>query len=147
MNVTCCFHCPSPNQTNQSPLIHFNQMMMALVCDNRLAPPSADPPEGKRCVWKSINPATLDPNAIILNPMWQCAVKRDGSQQSRLCCNESKRAAPVLHAIASTWSSCVKMLIQQLFLALCPAEGHKIHGADVQDAHTHMPRHLASKPA
>ena len=48
------------------------------------------------------------------------------------------RAAPIIHAIASAWSSCVEMPIQRrLFCVLCAATGHQICGADVQDAHAH----------
>ena len=68
----------------------------------------------------------------------RCAMKRNETrQQLRLCCDTSKRAALVLHVIASTWSSCGEMPIQRLFLALCAAQGHWICGADAQDAHAH----------
>ena len=89
-----------------------------------------------------IDPATFDPDSIILSPTWQCAVKQDRTRRSRLCCDGSKRAAPVLHVIASTWSSCVEMPIQRLFPALCAAEGHCTHGENVQDAHAHAEAHV-----
>ena len=50
---------------------------------------------------------------------------------------KNKRTASVLLAIASTWSSCVEMPTQRLFLASCATEGHQICGADVQDACAH----------
>ena len=56
--------------------------------------------------------------AIVLRPHWQYAVKRSGVRRSRMCANGSKRAAPGLHAVASTWSSCVELPIQRLFLGI-----------------------------
>ena len=63
--------------------------------------------------------ANLPKEAIILRPHWQYVVKRNGVRRSRMCCNGSKRAAPQLHAVASTWSSCVELPIQRMFLGMC----------------------------
>ena len=52
---------------------------------------------------------------IILRPHWQYNVKRDGTRRARLCCNGSKYAAPILHALATTYSSCVEHPIQGVF--------------------------------
>ena len=70
-----------------------------------------------------IDAALLPKDAVILRPHWQCAVKRSGVRRSRLCCNGSKYAAPQLHAMANTWSSCVELPIQRLFLGLAAANG------------------------
>ena len=48
----------------------------------------------------------LEENAVILRSHWQYHVKRDGQRQARQCCNGLKRSAPILHALAKTYSSC-----------------------------------------
>ena len=63
-----------------------------------------------------IYPVGLLKNATILRPHWQYLVKHTGVRRSRMCCNGSKHAAPQLHAVASTWLSCVELPIQRLFL-------------------------------
>ena len=60
----------------------------------------------------------LEDNAVILRSHWQYHVKRDGQRRARQCCDGSKRAAPILHALAKTYSSCVEHPIQRQFLAL-----------------------------
>ena len=54
-----------------------------------------------------------------------------------MCCNGSKRTAPQLHAVASTWSSCVELPIQRLFLRMCANSGLTIYGGDAIDAYVH----------
>ena len=78
-------------------------------------------------------------NAIVLRPHWQYSVKRDGTRRSRNCCDGSPRAAPVLHGIASTYSSCVEQPVQRLFFALAAHLGYKVYGGDAQDAYAHSP--------
>jgi len=56
---------------------------------------------------KARYPDGLPKSAVILRPHWQYVVKRSGVRRSRMCCNGSKKAVPQLHAVASTWSSCV----------------------------------------
>lgn len=53
-------------------------------------------------------PTTRPPNAIVLRPHWRYSMKRDGERRARNCCDGSKRSAPLLHGIASTYSSCVE---------------------------------------
>jgi hypothetical protein len=48
-------------------------------------------------------------------------------------------AAPQLHALANTWSSCAEQPIQRIFLALCASQGLTIYGGDVTDAYAHSP--------
>ena len=86
-----------------------------------------------------MDPQLLPQDVVVLRPHWQYAVKRSGTRRSRLCCNGSKSSAPQLHAVASTWSSCVELPIQRLFLALCAKHGLSIYGADVTDAYAHSP--------
>ena len=50
-------------------------------------------------------------NTVILRSHCQYHVKRDSQRYARQCCNGSKRAAPILHALAKTYSSCVEHLI------------------------------------
>ena len=54
--------------------------------------------------------------AIILRSHWQYHLKHTGDRHSHNCCDGSKRAAPALHVVTSTYSSCVNQPIQQLFL-------------------------------
>jgi hypothetical protein len=77
--------------------------------------------------------------AIILRPHWQYHIKRDGTRRARLCCNGSKFAAPMLHAIAMTYSSCVEHPIQRLFFAISAQLNLKIYGGDAKDAYAHSP--------
>ena len=86
-----------------------------------------------------IYPVGLPKNAIILCLHWQYLVKRTGLQQSQICCNGSKCAAPKLHAVASTWLLCVELPIQRLFLGMCAHSGLTIHGGDATDAYRHSP--------
>ena len=86
-----------------------------------------------------IYPVGLPKNAIILRPHWQYLINCTGVQQSRICCNGSKREAPQLHVVASTWSLCVELPIQRLFLGMCAHCGLTIYGGDATDAYAHSP--------
>ena len=46
---------------------------------------------------------------------------------------------PLLHGVASTYSSCVEQPVQRLFFALTARKNYKVYGGDAQDAHTHSP--------
>ena len=50
-----------------------------------------------------------------------------------------KNAAPQLRAVASTWSSCVELPIQRLYLGLCATKNLRICGGDARDAYAHSP--------
>ena len=82
---------------------------------------------------------TLKKDTIILRPYWQYLVKRSGMRQSRMCCNGLKKSAPQLHAVASTWSFCVSLPRQPLFLRMCADLGLVIYGSDCTDAYAHSP--------
>jgi len=69
-------------------------------------------------------PVRKTPGAIVLRPHWQYSIKRDGTRRSRNCCDGSPQSAPVLHGIASTYSSCVEQPIQRLFFALAARENY-----------------------
>ena len=85
------------------------------------------------------SPVSKPHKAIVLRPHWQYSVKRDGTRRSRNCCDGSPKSAPVLHGIASTYSSCVEQPVQRLFFALAAQLGHKVYGGDAQDAYAHSP--------
>jgi hypothetical protein len=79
---------------------------------------------GQKMFGEAIDPMLLPKQAVILRPHWNYIVKRSGVRRSRLCCNGSKMAAPQLHALANTWSSCVEQPIQHIFLALCASQAN-----------------------
>ena len=56
-----------------------------------------------------------------------------------MCCNGSKASAPQLHAVPSTWLSCVSLPIQRLFLGICADLGLVIYGGDATDAYARSP--------
>ena len=56
-----------------------------------------------------------------------------------MCCNGSKNAAPQLHAVASTWSSCVELLVQRVFHGIAADLGNIIYGGNLMDAYAHDP--------
>ena len=56
-----------------------------------------------------------------------------------MCCNGSKKAAPQLHAVASTWSSCVELPVQRIFLGIAADLGLTVYGGDATDAYAHSP--------
>jgi hypothetical protein len=77
---------------------------------------------------------------VLLRPHWQYQIKRDGTRRSRNCCDgSSPRSAPTLHAVSSTYSSCVEQPIQRLFFALAAQMGYNTYGGDAQDAYAHSP--------
>ena len=76
-------------------------------------------------------------DGIVMRPHWQYKMKRDGTRRSRMCCNGSKEAVPHLHAVASTWSSCVELPVQRMFLGICAALELNIYGSDIIDTYAH----------
>ena len=77
--------------------------------------------------------------AIFLRSPWQYHLKHTGDRCSRNCCDGSKFAAPALHAVTSTYSSCVKQLLQSLIFAPAAINYHKVYGSDIKDAFAHSP--------
>ena len=78
-------------------------------------------------------------DSILLRLHWQYHVKRDGTRRSHNCCDGSPRAAPILHKMAATYSSCVAQPIQRLFFALAASQGYRVYGGDATDAFAHSP--------
>jgi hypothetical protein len=78
-------------------------------------------------------------NAILLRMHWQYHIKRSGERRSRSCCDGSPQAAPMLHQVASIYSSCVEQPLQRLFFALAAANDMKVYGGDAQYAFAHSP--------
>ena len=87
----------------------------------------------------AIEPITLPRNAVILQPYWNYVVRRSRVRRSRQCCNGSKFATPLLHAMVNTWSSCVELPIQRLFIELCAKKGLCMYGGDAYNAYVHAP--------
>ena len=85
----------------------------------------------------AIDPITLPKDSMILRPHWIYVVKRSGVRRSRQCCNGSKFAAPLLHTMVSTWSSCVDLPIQRLFIGLSSQKGLCMYGGNARDAYAH----------
>ena len=56
-----------------------------------------------------------------------------------MCCNGSKKAKPQLHAVASTWSSCVELPVQRMFMGIAAHASLTIYGGDATDAYAHSP--------
>ena len=77
---------------------------------------------------------------ITLRPHWQHNVECDETRRTRLCCNGSECAAPMLHALALTHSPCVEHPVQRLFCAIAAGLNKKAHGGDAKkDACAHSP--------
>ena len=84
-------------------------------------------------------PINRPKDAIVLRPHWQYHIKMCGTRQVQQCCDGSKHAAPMLHALASTYSSCVEHPIQRLFFAIAAELNLRIYGDDAKDAYAHSP--------
>ena len=83
------------------------------------------------------DPDGLPKDAVILRLHWNYLVKPGGRRRSRFCCDGSKRAAPQLHAVASTWSSCVQMPVLRAFLGMSATLDLKLYSGDAKDAYAH----------
>ena len=79
-------------------------------------------------------PIKPPPGAIIMRPQWANVIKADGTRKSRCCCDGSKRQAPQLHNIASTYSSCIEQPCMRLYFALSSALGYFIRASDTTNA-------------
>ena len=84
-------------------------------------------------------PCKAPRNAIVLRPHWQYHLKRTCDWRSCNCCDGSKRTSPALHAVTSTYSSCVNQPVQRLFFALAAINDHEVYGGDIKDAFAHSP--------
>ena len=84
-------------------------------------------------------PSTNEKPNFLLNPMWSYRVKPSGERRSRNCCDGSPRAAPILHQLTETYSSCIEVPIYRLFTAITTALNYIQYGGDAQDAYAHSP--------
>ena len=84
-------------------------------------------------------PVARPPDAIVLRPHWQYHIKRDGTRRSRNCCDGSPRAAPILHGLITTYSSCVEQPIQRMFFSLAAQLNYRVYAGDAKDAYAHSP--------
>ena len=55
------------------------------------------------------------------------------------CLDGSKRAAPWLHMLVQTYSSCIELLCLQAFIATCINQGYHIAFGDVENAYQQSP--------
>ena len=62
---------------------------------------------------------------------------QSGIKRACMCCNDSKKAAPQLHAVPSTWSSCVELPVKWMFMGIAVNDGLAVYGGDTTDAYTH----------
>ena len=72
-------------------------------------------------------PVSKPPGAIVVHPHWQYSIKQDGTRHPQNCCDVTPRAAPILHGLISTYSSCVEQPIQQMFFSLSASLGYNIY--------------------
>ena len=84
-------------------------------------------------------PNGIPKGSIILRPHWQYEAKQSGVRRSQMCCNGSKKTVPQLHVVASTWSLCVELPVQQLFFGICTDAWLTIYGGNATDAYAHSP--------
>ena len=89
------------------------------------------------------DPQFLPPKSILLRPHWQYHIKRDGTRRSRQCADGSPKAAPILHALADSYSACVDQPVQRMFLAISALKNYRIYGSDATDAYAHSPADFA----
>ena len=83
-----------------------------------------------------ISHSELLADAVILRPHWKYLVKRSGFVDLE-CVATGQKKVPQLHDVASTWSSCVSLPIQRLFLGICANLGLVIYGGNMTDAYAH----------
>ena len=72
------------------------------------------------------DPQFLPPKSILLRPHWQYHIKRDGTRRSCQCVDRSLKAAPILHALADSYSACVNQPVQRMFLAIYNLKNYPI---------------------
>ena len=88
--------------------------------------------------------SSLAPNAAgippqILRVVWSNFIKTDGTRKVRACADGSIRSAPWLRSFINTYSSCIEMPCQRLFLALAAAMGYVLTVADTSNAFQQAP--------
>ena len=66
---------------------------------------------------------TAEHPANVLRAQWVCIVKDDGTRKARICLDGSKRSAPWLRELASTYASCIETPVCASFLLLLLQKG------------------------
>ena len=84
-------------------------------------------------------PCILPKGGIVVRLLWNYIVKDEDERRSRNCCDGSPRAAPRLHSLVNTYSSCIGIPIYRLYSALSTALGYTQYGGDARDAYAHSP--------
>ena len=64
------------------------------------------------------DPIGLPELTVILIPHWKYALKQYSTCCYHMCCNRSTNTAHQLYAVAYTWSSCVKLPVQRIFVKI-----------------------------
>lgn len=91
------------------------------------------------------SPVDPPPGAIVLRQHWTYSLKADPTspggvkRKARNCCDGSSKAAPELHRLAQTYSSCVQHCCMRLFFALAAAENYHVVSVDATNAYANSP--------
>lgn len=87
-------------------------------------------------------PIKLPESAVSLHSHWphyQYTVEQNGTRCSCMWFNGSKNAVPQLHPVTLTWTFCVELPVQRLFLRNAEDLGLIVFGGDSTDAYVHYP--------
>ena len=82
---------------------------------------------------------TEDAPANVLRLQWANVVKDTGKRKARACLDGSKRSAPWLRELASTYASCIEAPCMRLFFAMCAAKNFIVVTADTTNAFQQSP--------
>jgi hypothetical protein len=85
--------------------------------------------------------STLPPEVRkqLLRIQWSNIVKPSGKRKARACIDGSKRAAPWLHHMAHTYSSCIEQPCMRLFFAINARLGYTVTFGDTTNAFQQTP--------
>ena len=75
----------------------------------------------------------------LLRIQWSNIVKDGGRRKARMCIDGSKRSAPWLRELASTYASCIETPCMRLFFALAALECMTVTIADSTNAYQQSP--------
>ena len=85
-------------------------------------------------------PAPIDGRPpSVLRSHWSNLVKTDGRRKARLCLDGSKKSAPWLRDLASTYASCISQPCMRLFFAIAAAESMTVTFGDTTNAFQQAP--------
>jgi len=83
--------------------------------------------------------STTDNPVHILRLQWNNLVKDTGKRKCRACIDGSKRSAPGLRDLTTTYASCIETPCMRLFFALAAAEGLLVTFGDTTNAFQQSP--------